>query len=108
MTVSVAEYKAFQFRAAQENCKVTSLVRQFAFDGLTQQLSIPQGIENELKELRFLVRNIANNDNQAAHHSNIIHQLVDEQALLNHIKSLEDTIQNFTEERLKSASGDRS
>jgi len=108
LTVNFAEYSAFQFRASQENCKVTSLVRKFAFDGLTQQLSIPQGIENELQELRFLIRNIANNVNQAAHHSNIIHQLVDEQALLQHIKSLEDTIQNFTEERLKPASGDQS
>lgn len=102
ITVDQNEYSALEHIARKEGIKVTSLVKHYAFAGLGQSLAVPKEIEQELKELRFLIRNIANNVNQAAHHSNTIKQLVDENGLLEHIRQLEKSVKDYTEGRLRS------
>ncbi len=101
ISVSNAEYSAFEHVARREDTKVTTLVRDYAFAGLTNTLSVPKELQEELQDLRFLIRNIANNVNQAAHYSNTIRALADENGLLMEIKKLEDTIHSFVQERMK-------
>lgn len=102
ISVSIAEYSALEHVARKEGVKVTSLVHDYAFAGLSNTLLVPKELQAELQDLRFLIRNIANNVNQAAHHSNALRHVVDENELLQEIKKLEDTIHDFVQARLKS------
>lgn len=101
ISVSNAEYSALEQIARRENIKVTTLVREYAFAGLTNTLCVPNELRSELQQLGFLVRNIANNVNQAAHYSNYLRRVTDENGLLQCIKKLEDTIHEFVQERMK-------
>ena len=62
------------------------------------QLQSPQLVE-ELKELRFLVANIANNMNQMAHHSNRVKHVVDENGVLERFMELDQLIRDFSNSR---------
>ena len=99
ITVSNAEYDALAFTALGEQKKVTTLVREYALVSLSGGSRIPTGIKAELQELSLLIRNIANNVNQIARHSNRIQELVDddENNLLLYLKSLEENVMTFTE-----------
>ncbi len=100
LTLSPAEYRAFS-RAAK-NQKITPFIKNLALSALERQAVIPKDLEAELKTLRFAIRNIANNVNQIAHHSNTIHNLTsaEENNLLLHIKQLEDVVQAYTEGKI--------
>ena len=101
ISVSNAEYSALEKFARRENIKVTTLVRDLAFAGLSNTRYVPKGLRTELEQLGFLVRNIANNVNQAAHYSNSLRRVADENGLLQCIKNLEDTVHEFVQNRLK-------
>jgi len=101
ISVSSAEYAALQHLARKEKTKVTSLVKEYAFAGMSGTLAVPKELLDELQQLRFLIRNIANNVNQAAHYSHTIRQLADERGLLVQIKQLEDTVHDFVQERMQ-------
>ena len=101
ISVSNAEYSAFEQMARRENTKVTTLVKEYAFAGLTSTLCVPNELRSELQQLGLLVRNIANNVNQAAHYSNSLRRVANENGLLQCIKNLEDTIHEFVQERMK-------
>jgi len=101
ISVSNDEYKAFSYLANKENIKVTTLVKDFAFAGLSNTLAVPKDLQKDLQDIKFLIRNIANNVNQAAHYSHTIRTLVDENGLLNQVKHLEDTVHDFVQQRLK-------
>ena len=60
-----------------------------------------RAVEEELKELRFLISNIANNVNQMARHSNQIKQVTDENEVFQKLHELEQLVTNFTNNRLK-------
>lgn len=99
ITVSNAEYQALSHMARQEDKKVTALVKDYAFASLSQQLAMPKQVQDELQQLRLLIRTIANNVNQIARHSNRVHDLVadDEHSLLLHLQSLEAQIMAYTQ-----------
>jgi hypothetical protein len=89
-------YECLEKMAHVEETKVSTLMRKVAIEYLSQKPSLPKEAENDLKEVKFLIKNIANNVNQVAHHSNIIKGMVDEQGLLEYIKKLEDTVTSYT------------
>jgi len=97
ITLSNAEYVA-----KAEGKKVTALVKEYAFASLSGGLAIPTHLQEELKQLSLLIRNIANNVNQIARHSNRVGDLIadDEQSLLSHLKPLEDEIYAYTRREL--------
>ncbi|HIJ25780.1 MAG TPA: hypothetical protein HPP65_06815 [Gammaproteobacteria bacterium] len=101
ISVTKAEYNALQHLANRENKRVTTLVKDYAFAGVSRTLAVPKELQEELKQLRFLIRNIANNVNQAAHYSNSLRRVADENGLLLEIKKLEDTVHEFVQERMK-------
>lgn len=106
ITVSHAEYDALASAALQEQKKVTTLVREYALTSLADIPRMPREIRAELRELSLLVRNIANNVNQIARHSNRIHELVsdDEHNLLLYLKALEEHVREFTLGQIKKRS----
>ena len=102
ITVSNAEYEALSHMAGVEHKKVTALVKDYAFASLSGGLAMPRHLQEELQQLTLLIRNIANNVNQLARHSNRIQSLVanDEHSLLKHLQSLEEQIHAYTHGQL--------
>lgn len=101
LTFTNAEYAELEKRAKAEGVKPTTLVKNMALAYHQQSPIIPETIKEELQELRFLIRNVANNINQIAHHSNTIQRLADENGLLLEIQKLEQVINNFVLQKLK-------
>jgi len=62
-----------------------------------------RNVESELKELRFLISNIANNVNQMARHSNTVKHVADDNAVFQRLSELDQLIVDFTDTRLRSA-----
>lgn len=101
LSVTNAQYRDFEIQAKKENTKVSTLVKNMSLAYLQQNTLTPISVENELKELKMLIRNIANNVNQMAHYSNTIHTLVEENEFLAEIQSLEKVVKDYTQNRLK-------
>lgn len=101
LTFTNAEYEELEKRAKAEGVKPTTLVKNMALAYHQQSPIIPETIKEELQELRFLIRNVANNINQIAHHSNTIQRLADENGLLLEIQKMEKTINDFVLQKLK-------
>jgi hypothetical protein len=101
-----AEMDDFNAVALTENTKAGIVIRNMALAYL-QSNRLPSleektkldTIEKEVHSLGLLVRNIANNVNQMAHHSNSLNYMVEEQNLLQYLqtldKNIKDTINNL-------------
>lgn len=100
VAVPLSSYNELEKLAKKEDTKVTTLLRNMSLAYMQQKVFVPKEIEDELKELRFLIRNIANNVNQIAHHSNLVEKLVNENEFLMEIKKLEDAVFDYTKKRL--------
>ncbi len=100
VSVTLKEYEELEKKAKKENVKVTTLTRNMAFAYMQQKNFVPSDIGEKLDELRFLIRNVANNVNQIAHNSNLVGKLVDENNFLMEIKKLEDAVFDYTKKRL--------
>jgi hypothetical protein len=101
VTLTPTEYRELSKRAQAEGVKTTTLVKNMAIAYHQGQAVMPEAVQSELQELRFLLRNVANNINQIAHHSNIIRRLADENGLLMEIQKMETTIHDFVTQKLK-------
>ena len=100
VTVSMDDYEALKARADELGCKPIPLLRDMALSVLYDEAFMPELVESELKELRFLILNIANNVNQMAHHSNTSRSMIDEKGLLRELRKLEESISHYTNGRL--------
>lgn len=101
ITFSNSEYSELEKRAKSESVKPATLVKNMALAYHQQVHIMPEPIKEELQELRFLIRNVANNINQIAHHSNTIQRLADENGLLLEIQKMEQIINDFVAQKLK-------
>jgi hypothetical protein len=101
IAVPVLVYEEFKKLAELENTKVSALMRNMALAYMQQKTFVPKNIEAQLKELTLIIRGVANNINQIAHHSNIVKHMVDENGLLMEIKKLEDRVKEYTLSQLK-------
>jgi hypothetical protein len=101
VSVPIKTFNEMQARADKEGTKVSKLFRDMAIAYMQQKTFVPKEIEDELKQVRLLIRNIANNVNQVAHHSNIMKGLVEDNELLSEIKKLEAVVDDYTKKRLK-------
>ena len=100
ITLTPAEFSELEKRAKAEGVKPTTLVKNMAIAYHQGQAITPEPILKELQELRFLLRNAANNINQIAHHSNTVGRLVDENGFLGEVRKMETTINEFVALRL--------
>ncbi|CAG0940642.1 hypothetical protein BROC_01114 [Candidatus Brocadiaceae bacterium] len=101
LVFSQSEYDEIEKRAKSENVKPATLVKNMALAYHQQVHIMPEPIKEELQELRFLLRNVANNINQIAHHSNTIQRLADENGLLLEIQKMEQVINTYVVQKMK-------
>jgi hypothetical protein len=99
VTLSPSEHKELSTRAKAEGVKTTTLVKNMALAYHQGQAIMSEPILKELQELRFLLRNVANNINQIAHHSNTIRHLADENGLLLEIQKMEQIVNDFAHKK---------
>lgn len=98
------EYDQLKAVADHEGIKVSQLVAEEMQGFITDTQRIPKPIQDEQQEIRFLLRNVANNINQVSHYSPTLKAMID-QGLLLRVKAMEDLIDNFTEERVRQERG---
>lgn len=87
-------------RAKAEGRTPTGLVRELVAAGLAGDPRIPAAVADELRTLERLVRNIANNLNQLAHHANAVRRVVDIGSVFAELKRLDAAVRSYTRNRL--------
>jgi len=95
INLSESEYIIFHQLAEDENTSVSKLIKNMALAYQQESFLLPQSHLEKIEEFIHLTRNIANNINQIAHHSNSIKSVVNEGRIFEHLKSLEDEFKNF-------------
>lgn len=101
VSLPMKTFKEMQTLAIREDVKVSKLFKDMAIAYMQQKTFVPKEVEDELKQLKILIRNVANNVNQVAHHSHIIEGMINENELLGEIKKLESIVNDYTLKRLK-------
>ena len=95
ITLTKSEADELRQRANKEGVKPPQLLKNMALAYHQQAPHSSASLEKELQETRFLFRNIANNINQIAYHSNTIRRLADENGLLREIQKLEQLVIDY-------------
>lgn len=103
LAIPVADYRRLERAAKGEGKKPTQLLVEIGLANLDEAIYVPASIQKELQALRFLIRNVANNFNQIAHHTNTVKRAADERSVLAELKKLERHIQDYTLGRLRLA-----
>lgn len=101
VSLAQADYAEIKRYAKAQNMSVSALMREATLHQCRGSHLKSAGVENELRELRFLIATIANNVNQMAHHSNTVRHVVDEGGALRQLKELEALIEGFVDDKLK-------
>lgn len=95
ISLSADEFSKISYLADLNNTKPTSFITQLVKHHLNKSPFISSHLQEEIKDMKFLLRNVANNINQIAHRSNTLKVMVDERDLLMELKKLEDGIASF-------------
>ncbi|MCI5165521.1 MAG: plasmid mobilization relaxosome protein MobC [Candidatus Electrothrix sp. GM3_4] len=91
------EYNFFERIAKKEGVKTTKIIKEMALSQAGKTFYLPQEKQEKLSEFVFLMRNLANNVNQIAKHSNTVKSLSaeSENNLLSYLRELEDIVKNY-------------
>jgi len=101
VSLPISLHREFSGFAKKQNMSLAGLMRE-ATDLQIRGVALKsQAVEAELKELRFLISNIANNVNQMARHSNRLKQVTDENEVFQKLHELEQLVTDFTNKRLQ-------
>ena len=95
ISLSAEEFIKVSYLADHNQMKPTSFITQLVQHHLNKSPFISSQLQDEIKEMKYLLRNIANNINQISHRSNTLKVMVDERDLLMELKKLEDGIATF-------------
>ena len=98
LSLTTQEHKQLAYLAKLRNQKPASTAAEVIRGYLSQDPMMSKGIEAELRGIKQLIRNVANNVNQIAHRSNTLQVMVDEHELLAHIQQLETLILDFVKQ----------
>lgn len=101
ISLSADEYSKISYLADLNNTKPTSFITQLVQHHLNKSPFISSQLQDEIKDMKFLLRNVANNINQIAHRSNTLKVMVDERDLLMELKKLEDGIASFIQKEVE-------
>jgi hypothetical protein len=93
-------YAELSRRAKAEQRTPTGLVRELVATGLSGDPRVPEAVAAELRTLERLVRSIANNINQLAHHANAVRRVVDVAGIFTELKRLDAAVRAYTLGRL--------
>ena len=100
VTLTADLYASLRAAAKSNGTTPTSLARDFIACGLTAEARIPASFAEDLRRHEMLVRNIANNINQLAHHANTVRKVIDVQSVFADLRRLEDAVRSYTTNRL--------
>ena len=93
-------YDEISAYAEAEGTSLSALMRDATFAQVRRSQLRSNGVEAELRELKFLISNIANNVNQLASHSNQVREVADASDVFRQLKDLDDLITDFTTDRM--------
>ena len=95
ISLSTSDYEKVSYLAELNQTKPTSFITDIIQQQLNKSPFVSQEVTDEIKAMKFLLRNIATNINQIAHRSNTLKVLVDERGLLLELKKLEEGISAY-------------
>lgn len=101
--LSLSEYEEFK-KIAHElgyGNKVGKVVKEFAQDYRKNRYKYPPELKENLDNLTFLLRNVANNINQMAHLSNATKQVVEDYKIFEYLKQMEDSIKQYVNTKVR-------
>lgn len=101
VTVPMSQYREFHDYASSQGLSLSALMRAATDVQIRSAQLKSAAVESELKELKFLLSNIANNVNQMARHSNRVRHVADEGGLFQKLHELEQTLDEFVTARLQ-------
>lgn len=101
VSLAMADYAEIKRYAKGQGLSVSALMREATLYQCRGAQIRTAAVEDELKELKFLISNVANNLNQMAHHSNTVRHVVDEGGALARLQDLSDLIEGFVDTKLK-------
>lgn len=101
VSVSASEHQEMVSYATQQGLSLSMLLREATLQQCRKSQLSSREVQTELKELRFLISNIANNLNQMAHHSNRLRHVVDENGALEQLAELDGLVRHFVSERMQ-------
>ena len=100
LSLNDASFSSLEYLAKQENVKITTYAKELLENSLNKQNPNKSlAIQEELRQIKLLIRNIATNVNQIAHRSNTLKVMVEEQELLSHLQNLEKVIITYVEKK---------
>lgn len=106
ITLSDSEFEKLKKISLKEGVKHGDLVKASLMNFLESTQYIPTSVQEELQELRFLIRNIANNVNQMAWHSNRVKYVVDENKIFLELQKLQSVIFEYATGKLRKKKDD--
>jgi len=102
IAIPLEMYEELEKLSVTEKVKVSPLIRKMALAYMREQTFVPKTITEQLREFTLLIRSVANNINQMAHHSNTLRLMTQdgENSLLMELKKLEDLVKEHTMKQL--------
>ena len=94
VSYSSSELETMQSIAETLDMPLATVVHDLSLANSKHAVLTSPAIEEELKGLSFLIRNMASNLNQIARHSNRVKQVIDENETLDLIRKLELTLKD--------------
>lgn len=101
ISLCLSDYQKVEFLAEKMKLKPTSFVSSIVQEKLEKSPHLSPEIQKELTDVKYLIRNIANNINQIVHRTNTLKVMVEENALLMELKKLEDTVKAYVSEQVE-------
>lgn len=92
------EYRIFRDIAKKEGLKIPQVIKSMALSQAGKTFYQPKEKQEKLNEFVFLIRNIANNINQIARHSNTVKELRNERGLLDFLRDLENKVKKYVKD----------
>ena len=106
VSLPIATYRDVEKQAKKWKMKPATCFRELALSGLYERAFIPPHIEEDLKEVSYLIRKISDNVNQTAKHSNSLKTVLDDNDILQQIRALEESVIAYTSGELSKAKDD--
>jgi hypothetical protein len=100
LSLDMAVYRRIEKAATVEGVKPTTFITDLTLRNLAGQVYVPLELKAQLDRLEFLFRNVANNLNQIAHHSNAVRRAADERAVFAELTKLWHLVDDYTKARL--------
>jgi Bacterial mobilisation protein (MobC) len=100
LSLDMPVYQRIEKAAAREGMKPTTFITDVALRNIAGQVYVPVELKAQLDRLEFLFRNVANNLNQIAHHTNTVRRAADERAVFAELTKLWHLVDDYTKQRL--------